>query len=210
MLFRLPMEVLIILLPVLIFSLCFHEFSHGYVAYRLGDHTAARNGRLTLNPLAHLDPIGSLMILFVGFGWAKPVPVNPVNFENPRVDMMKVAFAGPASNLILAFIAGLMIRLTNYSDLMSNAILYQTLYVFSFINIALAVFNMLPVAPLDGSQIFGNMISKNNPELAWKLQMYGPKILMGLILIGIVTPFSLLGTIMMPFIKFFLFLFAGI
>ena len=210
MLFRLPMEVLIILLPILIFSLCFHEFSHGYIAYRLGDHTAARSGRLTLNPLAHLDPIGSLMILFVGFGWAKPVPVNPINFSNPRVDMMKVAFAGPASNLILAFIAGLMIRFANYSDLMNNGILYQTLYVFSFINIALAVFNMLPVAPLDGSQIFGNMISKNNPELAWKLQMYGPKILMGLILIGIVTPFSLLGTIMMPFIKFFLFLFAGI
>ena len=210
MLFRLPLEVLIILLPILIFSLCFHEFSHGYIAYRLGDHTAARSGRLTLNPLAHLDPVGSLMILFVGFGWAKPVPVNPINFSNPRVDMMKVAFAGPASNLILAFIAGLMIRFTNYSDLMNNGILYQTLYVFSFINIALAVFNMLPVAPLDGSQIFGNMISKNNPELAWKLQMYGPKILMGLILIGIVTPFSLLGTIMMPFIKFFLFLFAGI
>ena len=210
MIFRLPLEVLIILLPILIFSLCFHEFSHGYVAYRLGDHTAARSGRLTLNPLAHLDPIGSLMILFVGFGWAKPVPVNPINFSNPRVDMMKVAFAGPASNLILAFIAGLMIRLTNYSELMNNGILYQTLYVFSFINIALAVFNMLPVAPLDGSQIFCNMISKNNPELAWKLQMYGPKILMGLILIGIVTPFSLLGTIMMPFIKFFLFLFAGI
>ena len=210
MLFRLPLEVLIILLPILIFSLCFHEFSHGYIAYRLGDHTAARSGRLTLNPLAHLDPIGSLMILFVGFGWAKPVPVNPINFSNPRVDMMKVAFAGPASNLILAFISGLMIRFANYSDLMNNGILYQTLYVFSFINIALAVFNMLPVAPLDGSQIFGNMISKNNPELAWKLQMYGPKILMGLILIGIVTPFSLLGTIMMPFIKFFLFLFAGI
>ena len=213
MLFRLypdHLDVLIILLPSLVFSLCFHEFAHGYMAYRLGDHTAARNGRLTLNPLVHLDLIGSLMILFVGFGWAKPVPVNPVNFSNPRLDMMKVAFAGPASNLILAFIAGLMIRFANYSDLMNNGILYQTLYVFSFINIALAVFNMLPVAPLDGSQIFGNMISKNNPELAWKLQMYGPKILIGLILIGIVTPFSLLGTIMMPFIKFFLFLFAGI
>ena len=210
MLFRLPMEVLIILLPVLIFSLCFHEFSHGYVAYRLGDHTAARNGRLTLNPLAHLDPIGSLMILFVGFGWAKPVPVNPVNFANPRVDMMKVAFAGPASNLILAFIAGLMIRLINYSELMSNGILYQTLYVFSFINIALAVFNMLPVAPLDGSQIFGNLISKNNPDLAWKLQMHGPKILLGLILFGIITKISILGIIISPFVKLFMYLFAGL
>ncbi len=116
MLFRLypdHLDVLIILLPSLVFSLCIHEFSHGYIAYRLGDHTAARNGRLTLNPLAHLDPIGSLMILFVGFGWAKPVPVNPINFSNPRIDMMKVAFAGPASNLLLAFLGGMIIRFVN-------------------------------------------------------------------------------------------------
>jgi Zn-dependent protease len=210
MLLRLPMEVLIILLPILIFSLCFHEFSHGYIAYKLGDHTAARNGRLTLNPLAHLDPIGSLMILFVGFGWAKPVPVNPVNFSNPRLDMMKVAFAGPASNLLLAFTGGLMMRLVNIFGLLQSEMFIQTLYFFIFINISLAVFNMIPVAPLDGSQIFGNMISKNNPELAWKLQMYGPKILMGIILIGMVTPFSVLGFLMMPFVKMFMYLFTGI
>ena len=210
MLLRLPMEVLIILLPILIFSLCFHEFSHGYIAYKLGDHTAARNGRLTLNPLAHLAPIGSLMILFVGFGWAKPVPVNPVNFSNPRVDMMKVAFAGPASNLLLAFTGGLMMRLVNIVGLLQSEMFIQTLYFFILINISLAVFNMIPVAPLDGSQIFGNMISKNNPELAWKLQMYGPKILMGIILIGMVTPFSVLGFLMMPFVKMFMYLFTGI
>lgn len=210
MLLRLPIEVLIILLPILIFSLCFHEFSHGYIAYKLGDHTAARNGRLTLNPLAHLDPIGSLMILFVGFGWAKPVPVNPVNFSNPRLDMMKVAFAGPASNLLLAFTGGLMMRLVNIVGLLQSEMFIQTLYFFIFINISLAVFNMIPVAPLDGSQIFGNMISKNNPELAWKLQMYGPKILMGIILIGMVTPFSVLGFLMMPFVKMFMYLFTGI
>ena len=210
MLLRLPMEVLIILLPILIFSLCFHEFSHGYIAYKLGDHTAARNGRLTLNPLAHLDPIGSLMILFVGFGWAKPVPVNPVNFSNPRLDMMKVAFAGPASNLILAFTGGLIMRLVNNLGLLQSEMFIQTLYFFIFINISLAVFNMIPVAPLDGSQIFGNMISKNNPELALKLQIYGPKILMGVILIGMVTPFSVLGFLMMPFVKMFMYLFTGI
>ena len=210
MLLRLPMEVLIILLPILIFSLCFHEFSHGYIAYKLGDHTAARNGRLTLNPKAHLDLIGSLMILFVGFGWAKPVPVNPVNFSNPRIDMMKVAFAGPASNLILAFTGGLIMRLVNIVGLLQSEMFIQTLYFFIFINISLAVFNMIPVAPLDGSQIFGNMISKNNPELAWKLQMYGPKILMGVILIGMVTPFSVLGFLMMPFVKIFMYLFTGI
>ena len=94
MLLRLSTEILIILIPILIFSLCFHEFAHGYIAYKLGDNTAERNGRLTLNPIYHLDPIGSLMILFVGFGWAKPVPVNPSNFKNPRNDMIKVAFAG--------------------------------------------------------------------------------------------------------------------
>jgi len=210
MLLRLPMEVLIILLPILIFSLCFHEFSHGYIAYKLGDHTAARNGRLTLNPLAHLDPIGSLMILFVGFGWAKPVPVNPINFSNPRIDMMKVAFAGPASNLILAFTGGLIMRLVNILGLLQSEMFIQILYFFIFINISLAVFNMIPVAPLDGSQIFGNMISKNNPELALKLQMYGPKILMGVILIGMVTPFSVLGFLMMPFVKMFMYLFTGI
>ena len=210
MLLRLPMEVLIILLPILIFSLCFHEFSHGYIAYKLGDPTAARNGRLTLNPIAHLDPIGSLMILFVGFGWAKPVPVNPVNFSNPRLDMMKVAFAGPASNLLLAFAGGLMMRLVNIVGLLQSEMFIQTLYFFIFINISLAVFNMIPVAPLDGSQIFGNMISKNNPKLAWKLQMYGPKILMGIILIGMVTPFSVLGFLMMPFVKMFMYLFTGI
>ena len=210
MLFRLPIEVLIVLLPILVFSLCFHEFSHGYIAYRLGDTTAARNGRLTLNPLAHLDLMGSMMILFVGFGWAKPVPVNPINFSNPRIDMMKVAFAGPASNLILAFIAGTIIRFTAYSGLFNNHFLITVLELFTWINIALAVFNMLPIAPLDGSQIFGNIISKNNPELAWKLQMHGPKILMVVIMIGILTPFSILRIIMMPCIKLFMYLFAGL
>ena len=210
MLLRLPMEVLIILLPILIFSLCFHEFSHAYIAYRLGDHTAARNGRLTLNPLAHLDPIGSLMILFVGFGWAKPVPVNPVNFSNPRVDMMKVAFAGPASNLMLALLSGLIIRLINTFDIMTNDSMDLIITYFMFINIMLAVFNMIPIAPLDGSQIFGSIISKYNSELAWKLQMYGPKILLGLILFGIITKISILGLIMNPFINLFMYLFAGL
>ena len=216
MLLRLPTDVLIILLPILVFSLCIHEFSHGYIAYKLGDSTAARNGRLTLNPLAHLDPMGSIMILFVGFGWAKPVPVNPVNFSNPRLDMMKVAFAGPASNLILALITGLICQLkglTTYTIL--HILSYRTgsyidliISYLLLVNISLAVFNMIPVAPLDGSQIFGNLISKSNQELAFKMQIYGPKVLLVLILIGILTPFSILGSIMLPFIKFFIFLFT--
>ena len=214
MLFRLipdHVDILIILLPTLVFSLCIHEFSHGYIAYMLGDNTAARNGRLTLNPLAHLDPVGSMMILFVGFGWAKPVPVNPVNFSNPRIDMMKVAFAGPASNILLAFIGGSILRLFNLIGILENQIIAQSLYYFIYINIALGVFNMIPVAPLDGSQIFGNMISKNNPELAWKLQIYGPKVLMMLIIISAIMPqFSIFRILMNPVINLFMFLFAGI
>jgi Zn-dependent protease len=210
MLLKLSLEILIILIPILIFSLCFHEFAHGYIAYKLGDNTAERNGRLTLNPLHHLDPIGSLMILFVGFGWAKPVPVNPSNFKNPRNDMIKVAFAGPASNLILSLIAGSIMRLNNILLLTSNESILIALYFFIFINISLAIFNLIPIAPLDGSQIFGNYISKYNPNIAWKLQIYGPKILMAIILIGIITPISPIALIMMPIIKIFMFLFSGI
>ena len=210
MLLRLPIEVLIILLPILLFSLCFHEFAHGYVAYLLGDNTAERNGRLTLNPLAHLDVMGSLMILFVGFGWAKPVPINPYNFANPRRDSMKVAFAGPASNLILAFIGGMVIRFISFNDILISEISIQIIYFFMSVNIALAVFNMLPIEPLDGSRIFGNIIAKDNPQLAMKLAVYGPRILFALIIIGLITPFSILGMIITPFIKFFIYIFAGL
>ena len=213
MLFRLfpeHIDILIMLIPTLIFSLCFHEFSHGFIAYKLGDNTAYRQGRLTLNPMAHLDPMGSMMILFVGFGWAKPVPVNPINFTNPRLDMIKVAFAGPASNLILALFGGMAFRSLEFIKILNNYNLIQALYLFISINIALAIFNLIPIAPLDGSQIFGNLISKKKPEVAWKLQVYGPKILLGLIMIGIITPFSPLSMIITPFIKFFLYIFAGI
>ena len=112
--------------------------------------------------------------------------------------------------LILAFIGGLIMWFVNMTGIMHSEMLIQILYFFVFINISLAIFNLIHVAPLDGSQIFGNMISKNNPELAWKLQFYGPKILMALILIGMVTPFSILGFIMMPFVKTFMYLFTGI
>ena len=187
----------------LVFSLCFHEFSHSLIALLLGDDTSYKLKRTNINPINHLDPIGTMMILFVGFGWAKPVPVNPYNLKRPITDMMKIAFAGPASNLLLAFIALFFSSLfsidTHYPDIFKNVIIK-----FYIINLALATFNLLPISPLDGSQIFGNIISKNNPKLAWKLQLYGPKILLLIILIGFITPFSILGTIMLPFITFFM------
>ena len=205
MLFRLHPEVLVLLIPVLLFALVFHEFSHAWVANKLGDPTARYAGRLTLNPMAHLDPIGGLMILFVGFGWAKPVPVDIRYLRNPRVDMMKIAFAGPASNLLLAFIGGTILRSGFVHETMAMMIM-----LFTQINIMLAVFNMIPIAPLDGSQIFSGLLIRTNPELVRNLQIYGPQILMGAILIGYFTPISPIWWFMGPFVKFFLFLFAGL
>ena len=166
-------------------------------------------GRLTLNPMAHLDMMGSLMILFVGFGWAKPVPVDGRNLRNPRTDMMKVAAAGPVSNLLLAMVAGMVLRFMNGTGLLTDSIFILLIY-FTRINIALAVFNLIPVAPLDGSQIFSGYLMKTNPQLAWKIQTYGPQVLFGLILFGYFTGFSILWLVMEPFVSFFMLLFAGI
>ena len=205
MLFRLPPEVLVLLIPVLLFALVFHEYSHGWVANKLGDPTAKYAGRLTLNPMAHLDLFGSLMILFVGFGWAKPVPVDSRYLANPRTDMMKIAFAGPAANLLLAFIAGSLIRLTGNMGVLSSMLI-----MFAQINIMLAVFNMIPIPPLDGSQIFSGLMIRHNPDLVIKLQVYGPQILMGLILFGMLTRISPIWWLISPFVNFFMFLFVGI
>jgi Zn-dependent protease len=198
----------IILIIALVFSLSFHEFAHAYVAYRLGDNTAAYQGRLTLNPLAHLDPIGSLMLLFIGFGYAKPVPVNPMNLKDPRSDMMKVAFAGPVSNLILCVFGCILMRLIgieNLAEIKGSGIGLNSagnmLFTFSVINMILAVFNMIPIHPLDGGQIFGGYLDKNNPDLSYKLRAYGPNVLFAIIFIGLFTGVSILGIIFKPFIK---------
>jgi len=197
----------IILIIALVFSLSFHEFAHAYIAYKLGDNTAAYQGRLTLNPLAHLDPIGSLMLLFIGFGYAKPVPVNPMNLRNPRVDMMKVAFAGPFSNLILCLFGCILMRLIGVEQLTEiigySRVFNSTgnmLFTFSVINMILGVFNMIPIHPLDGGQIFGGFLDKINPEFSDYLRTYGPMILMAIIFSRIFTGFSLIGIIVSPFI----------
>ena len=207
--FSLDPSIQVILIPVLVFALSFHEFAHGWMAHRLGDSTAKNQGRLTLNPLAHLDPIGALVLYFAGFGWAKPVPVNGNNLANPRTDMMKIAFAGPASNILLAVIGGIVLRI-----LIGSSILYESVYVtliyFTQINIALAVFNMLPIPPLDGSQIFNGYMVTRNPGLVIKLQTYGPQILFGIIMIGYVTKFSVIWMIMGPIVKMFMNLFSGV
>ena len=191
------------------FALSFHEFAHAWMASKCGDNTAARMGRLTLNPMAHLDVMGSLMILFVGFGWAKPVPVDSRNLRDPRKDMMKVAAAGPLSNLLLAMLAGMAWRLLGGTNFLLDTNFPVLIFYFTQINIALAVFNLIPVSPLDDSQIFSGYLMKTNPELALKIQSYGPQVLFGLILFGYVTGFSILWLVMKPFVNFFMLLFIG-
>ena len=188
-------QVLIFLIPALVLSLCIHEFSHGIVAYYCGDDTAARYGRLTLNPLKHLDPVGSIMLLLVGFGYAKPVPVNPMNLKNPRIDMIKVAAAGPISNFILSFLGVLFFTILSKFGLLENS--YKIFFTyFIMINTYLGLFNLIPIYPLDGGQIFGNFIAKYDRNIFTKLNEYGPKILLGVIIFSIFTNIPILSWVL--------------
>jgi Zn-dependent protease len=148
---------------VLTVSLTFHEAAHAWVAFRLGDDTAQRMGRLSLNPLVHMDPLGSLMIFGgMGIGWAKPVPVDPRNIRNPRSGLPLVAFAGPMSNLILALIGVILHSL--FAPVILETGWYTMLSMFIHANLALAVFNLLPIMPLDGSKIITTFMSDKTAD----------------------------------------------
>ena len=163
---------------VVFVTLPIHEYAHGYAAYKLGDPTARYQGRLTLNPLAHLDYMGSLMILFIGFGYAKPVPVDSRYFNNPKRDMAITAFAGPLSNLVLSFISCFIsnaivfvMGLITLTEL-TFGIFWFLLLVFNYIaiiNISLAVFNLIPIPPLDGSKILAALLPN---RIYWQLMRY--------------------------------------
>ncbi len=177
--------ILFVAMPAILFALTFHEYAHAWAAWKLGDPTARSMGRLSLNPLVHLDPAGTIMLVITvmsgfGIGWAKPVPVDPRYLRNPRKDMLWIALAGPVSNLILAFIlVGIFTHMPSGGAL--NETLRQMLRYGIIINLALAFFNMLPIPPLDGSRVLKGLLPPAQAQRYGQLEMYGPMLLIGLI-----------------------------
>lgn len=191
--------------PAILFSLTVHEYFHAWTALRFGDPTARDLGRLTLNPLAHLDIFGTIM-MFVSqfrFGWAKPVPVNPMNLRNPRVADIWISAAGPISNFGLGLIFGLIFQIAMSTNVAAPEAVYRFLQLAVQINVALAFFNLLPIFPLDGSHILRNLLPVHYEPMLDKFEQIGPIILIGLIVIGGV--WLILG----PFVRFFVLLFLG-
>ncbi|HKL12214.1 MAG TPA: site-2 protease family protein [Halanaerobiales bacterium] len=203
---------LILVIPVLLLSLSIHEYSHGYVSYLLGDPTPKQNGRLTLNPIAHLDLVGSLVLLITRrIGWAKPVPIDPRYYKNPRKGLMIVGFAGPGSNLILAIIFALIFRTvmafasinsvgaigTQVSNL--QYVILRFLILAVIVNLSLGFFNLLPIPPLDGSNILRGLIPRNLDKYLNKLQ--GP---IGMVLLLVLAYTGILWGMISPFVNFFL------
>ena len=226
-----PLNALITILAftiALIIGITVHEFSHAISALRLGDSTARNMGRVTLNPRAHLDPVGTLLIFIAGFGWGKPTPVNPQNFRGNQITgMAMVSLAGPISNII---VAGLL-ALTVHAGLFDSALIKTgrmgflpfslasgrfgvgplEYFVGSLItwNLLLAAFNLIPIAPLDGFKIVLGVLPRKQ-ALSWlRLERYGPGILMIVIMMSIVLPVNILGSVIFPLIKFFSFVLFG-
>jgi Zn-dependent protease len=183
-----PLEQLPFVLIVLVIAFTIHEFSHAYVAYKFGDSTAKNQGRLTLSPLAHLDPFGTILILIAGFGWAKPVPVNRFFFKNPRLAGVLVSIAGPFSNVLIAFIGVLVWNLflvfgvMDHSSTLIQEAAYQFFNYLIYLNVLLFVFNLLPLPPLDGYRIIEDLAPAHIRAKLTQYEQYGIFIFLILVL----------------------------
>jgi Zn-dependent protease len=180
------LQSLILMAPALLLAVTVHEVAHGWVADRLGDPTARMLGRLTLNPLPHIDPFGALAFVLAGFGWAKPVPVNAANLRHPRRDMALVAAAGPLSNFALAFVGLVALQLVLRAELapfLAVPLIGVLRYVYAF-NLGLAIFNLIPLPPLDGGHFLPYFLPRGSWPLLRTLEQYGPILLILLVVSG--------------------------
>lgn len=197
----------VFLLPPFVMALTLHEYAHALVAYRLGDPTAKALGRLTINPLKHIAWLGLISLFIIHFGWAKPVPVDPRWFRNPRRDMLWVALAGPAMNFLMAITAAICIRLFTVPG--SEGILVGVLWYTMTVNVILAVFNLLPIPPLDGSKVLNGMLPEKMAHWYMGLERYSMFLLAGLfIYISYIQP-GFVGYLVKPFTQLFSILAGG-
>lgn len=177
--------VFIALVVLLLYSVIAHEVAHGWVAYLFGDDTARRYGRLTLNPASHIDIVGALMLFIVGFGWAKPVPVNYYNLKNSRFGFVSVALAGCVTNILIAISA---LFLLQFETIRANTFYYSMLTIVARINIILGAFNLIPIPPLDGSKVLMSFLPQDAQQQLAKLEPYGFFILAILLFTGLLNP----------------------
>ncbi len=193
-------ELLIVWLSVILISITVHEFSHALAGSLKGDATAEEEGRLTLNPLAHINPVGFFMLIVLGFGWAKPVPYNPYNLKNPIKDAVHIALAGPFSNLVLALLSGLILRgLMHYDVIASSSLLALFLFYLTLVNLFLMLFNILPVYPLDGSKLVDAVLVKpHQQKLRNQIAYYSPRVLLALVILSILTSIDVFSFISIP------------
>ena len=193
LIFSEPLFAVVFIIAVLI-SLTVHEFAHGITAYYYGDSTAKDLGRLSFNPLVHIDTMGALSFLVFGFGWGKPVPVNSLNFKNRKLGDIMTSLAGPASNLLMAIIFALIYHGVKGFLLPTN-LLYVFLQLSFVLNIGLMVFNLIPMPPLDGSHLLLHAIPDQYASLKMKIRVYGPQVLLALVFLSIFTNISIFGWI---------------
>jgi Zn-dependent protease len=195
----------IVKIPVLLFAITVHEYAHGRAALWLGDPTAKKMGRLTLNPIPHIDPFGAICLFLFNFGWAKPVPVNPQNFKNIRRDTIFMSLCGPLANILTAFVAGILIRYF----LLPWEVYLQALLWIILLNTGLGLFNLLPIPPLDGSHVLENVLEPSLAQRYREFGRYGPLFLIGIVMLDNFAHTGIISRILIGPMFHLAYLFAG-